>query len=47
LVDDLYRMGGGGDIIGVRSRDFPDRLIASPFGRTIIEQGREVYARAA
>jgi hypothetical protein len=46
LVDDDYRMGGGADIIGIRTADFPIRLQASPFGRTILADGREVYARA-
>jgi hypothetical protein len=46
LVDDVYRMGGGADIIGIRTADFPIRLQASPFGRTILADGREVYARA-
>jgi predicted nucleotidyltransferase len=46
LVDDLYRASSGGDIIGIRSPDFPARLMATPFGRTILAQGREVYARA-
>jgi predicted nucleotidyltransferase len=47
LVDDIYRLSGGGDIVGIRSSDFPKRLMATPFGRTILEQGREVYARGA
>ncbi len=48
LVDDIYReCGVPGDVIGVRAQDYPDRLRSTPFGRTILSEGRSYYARSA
>ncbi len=48
MVDDLYReSGAAGEIIGVRTADYPQRLRQSPFGAAILTSGREVYARPA
>jgi predicted nucleotidyltransferase len=46
IVDDFYREGiARGDLIGVRATDFPGRLAESAFGRSILRDAREVYAR--
>jgi predicted nucleotidyltransferase len=34
-----------GDVIGIRTADFPTRLEATPFGRTILREGRSCFAR--
>lgn len=48
LVDDVYRACGVlGDVIGVRTGDFPDRLKATPFGRSVLAEGWSAYARPA
>jgi hypothetical protein len=35
-----------GDAIGIATTDYPDRLQATPFGKTIVTEGRVVYARS-
>ena len=46
LVDDIYRACGvPGDVIGVRTGDFPERLKATPFGLSVLAEGRSAYAR--
>ena len=48
LVDDIYRACGvPGDVIGVRTGDYPERLRDTPFGRTVLAEGRSCYARPA
>ena len=45
-VDDFYREGAAvGDVIGIDARDYPARLRETAFGRAILRDGREVYAR--
>ena len=47
LVDDIYRACGvPGDVIGMRASDYPERLRATPFGETILREGRSCYARS-
>jgi predicted nucleotidyltransferase len=47
LVDDVYRACTiPGDAIGIATTDYPGRLQATPFGRTIVTEGRVVYARS-
>ncbi len=48
MVDDIYRACGvPGDVIGVRTTDYPGRVATSPFGRDLLADGRSVYARPA
>ena len=48
LVDDIYRACGvPGDVIGLRTHDYPRRLETTPFGRAILTDGKSVYARPA
>jgi len=48
LVDDVYRACGvPGDALGIRTEAFPAQLEETPFGRTILAEGRVAYARPA
>lgn len=47
LVADLHRDGAlAGDLIGIPTSRYPGDLEATPIGRTILTEGRVVYARS-